>query len=264
MHKFIPGWIKDSADKHVKDWNAQLLIDRVTERPSQVSLRYLILTILNQLNLGSCVTNAGAQGIRAALVKAGDMRAKLLSRLFAYYYARAISPGNTSVDSGTQIRCFFDVIARIGYCPEEAWPYDITKFTKMPGSEALRAAFDQKTSVGYYRIFSTGKQRVSDICTAVAGGHTVVFGTQVGMDFMTWRPGDPALLPPSRSEGGHALLVAGYAPGPSEASIVFDICNSWGPDYGDGGYCTMADDYLAWDETADLWIVENTPIFSAA
>jgi C1A family cysteine protease len=262
--KFIHGWNRDSEAKKVKDYNATLLLDLVPARPTAASVRQYILSILDQQNLGSCVTNAGAQGVRAALVKAGDAQAKLLSRLFAYYYARAIDPGNTQVDSGTQIRCFFDAIARVGYCPEDVWPYDISKFTKMPGWAALRAAFDQKVSVGYYRISSTGQQRIEDICTAIAGGYAVVFGTLVGNEFMGYVTGAAPLNPPGKSLGGHALCAVGYQPGPVEGAVDFDICNSYGPEWGDQGFCTMTDTYMAWSETDDLWIAKSMPDFADA
>jgi C1A family cysteine protease len=259
MRKF--GWIPDSEDKKPKDWNAALLLERAV-RPPSASLRNLIPTILDQASLGSCVTNAGAQAVRAALIRAGNPHALLLSRLFAYYYARAISPGNTSVDSGTHLRCFFDVVRKLGYCPEAFWPYDTTQFARMPSKEAFRQAIDQKVSIGYYRIDSVGQRRIDDICTAVANGYVVIFGTTVGSNFVSYTPGAPALEPPADTLGGHALGVVGYKPGPKPGSVDFDIVNSWGPEYGDGGYCAMSDAYLAWDATSDLWIVESGPDFA--
>jgi C1A family cysteine protease len=264
MRKF--GWIPDDDSKRPLDWKAGALFaahELPAARPETADLRHLIPTILDQGNLGSCVTNAGAQAVRAALIRAGNPHALLASRLFAYYYARAISPGDTSVDSGTQIRCFFDVIRKLGYCPEAFWSYDIAKFTKMPSKEAFRQAIDQKTSIGYYRIDSVGQQRIADICTAVAAGYVVVFGTTVGLNFVTYTSSSPALVPPTDSLGGHALCVVGYRPGPTPGSVDFLIVNSWGADYGDAGYCWMSDAYLAWEATRDLWIVEHAPDFAA-
>jgi hypothetical protein len=224
MVQFVHGWIPDSDHKKVKDYNARLLLDRVSAPPPSASLRHLIPSILNQGNLG-------------------------------YYYARAASPGNTQVDSGTQIRCVFDAIRKLGYCPESAWPYDIDTFTFMPGAAAVRAAYDQRSI--YYRITSTGAQRITDICTAVAGDHAVVFGTPVSNSIFNADPTKP-LGPPIGEEivGGHAMTVVGYKPGRVAGIVDFDIVNSWGEEWGDHGYFTMADTYLAWSETTDLWIAE--------
>jgi C1A family cysteine protease len=255
MVQFVHGWIPDSDHKKVKDYNARLLLDRVSAPPPSASLRHLIPSILNQGNLGSCTAQAVAQAIRMDLIRKGVANAELLSRLFAYYYARAASPGNTQVDSGTQIRCVFDAIRKLGYCPESAWPYDIDTFTFMPGAAAVRAAYDQRSI--YYRITSTGAQRITDICTAVAGGHAVVFGTPVSNAIFDADPTKP-LGPPIGETiiGGHAMTVVGYKPGRITGIVDFDIVNSWGEEYGDHGYFTMSDTYLAWSETTDLWIAE--------
>lgn len=259
MRKF--GWIPDAAAKKIKDWNAAPLLAKVAARPAQASLRHLIVEILDQGPLGSCVANAGAQAVRAALVHGGAANPAALSRLFAYYYARAISPGSTQVDSGTEIRCFFDVIRKIGFCPEDAWPYDVAQFARMPPPETHQQAIDQKTAVGYYSITSIGRQRVEDVCNAIAAGHLVVFGTQVGAAFANYAPGAPAVDPPVDWLGGHALCVVGYRPGAAPGTIDFEVVNSWSEGWGDRGFCWMSEAYMAWDETRDLWIVETAPGF---
>lgn len=262
MVQFVHGWIPDSAAKKVKDFNANLLLERVVARPASVSLRHLIPSILNQGSLGSCTCNAVAQALRMALVREGNPNAELASRLFLYYYARAASPGNTQVDSGTQIRCVFDALRKIGYCRESTWPYDTSTFTFMPSAVAVRAAYDQRSAGGYFRISSTGAQRIDDICAAIAGGYAVVFGTPVSNAIFSTDPAKP-LGPPIGETivGGHAMTVVGYRPG-ADGTVDFDIVNSWGSDWGDGGFFTMASAYLAWDETSDLWIYENAPNFS--
>lgn len=42
------------------------------------------------------------------------------------------------------------------------------------------------------------------------------------------------------SHGGHAMLCVGY----SDPDRVFIVRNSWGPDWGDKGYCDIPYDYL--------------------
>jgi C1A family cysteine protease len=135
----------------------------------------------------------------------------------------------------------------------------------MPSAEALRAAYDQRSFAGYFRITSTDQARVADIRTALAAGYAVVFGTPVSNSIFNAEPGKP-LGPPIGEEiiGGHAMTVVGYQPGIAWGSTNFDVVNSWGPDFCDNGYLLMTDTYLAWSETSDLWIVETGPQFSAA
>jgi C1A family cysteine protease len=45
------------------------------------------------------------------------------------------------------------------------------------------------------------------------------------------------------------MLVVGYISGKG-----FIIKNSWGSSWGDGGFCIMKPEYLAWSRTQDLWV----------
>jgi hypothetical protein len=56
--------------------------------------------------------------------------------------------------------------------------------------------------------------------------------------------------------GGHAMAWGGY-----DANGV-DTLNSWGEEYGDKGWLRMSWDYVTWQRTSDLWIVERAPIYS--
>jgi hypothetical protein len=267
--QFVHGWNPDSEQKKIKDFNARIVLDRIIAKtpalPASGSLRSQVLSILNQGSIGSCTTQAVAQALRMALVRTGIADPELVARLFLYYYARAMSPGDTQVDSGTQIRCVFDVVRTLGCCPERLWPHDTDNFTFMPSADAMRAAYDQRSSAGYFRITSTGTQRIVDICTAIAGGHAVVFGTCVSNSIFNANCEKP-LGPPIGETiiGGHAMTVTGYTPGLAHGSVNFDIVGSWGADYGTNGYIALTDTYLAWSETSDLWIVDTAPNFAAA
>jgi C1A family cysteine protease len=260
MRKFC--WLPDPPK--AKDFNAVLKIQRTLALPLHVSLRNLIIAILDQGRLGSCVTNAIAQVWRAALIRAGIADPFLASRLFLYYFARALS-GSTQRDAGTYIRAGFDIIRKLGAPREEIWPYsdDLDTFRTMPSATALHAAYDQRAGVGYYRISEEGADRIAVIQQALAAGFLVVFGTQVSNRFQTWRVEFPPLTIPGGTEailGGHALVITGYdARGPE---IVFEILNSWGPGYGDAGYTKFTAEYIAWEGSQDFWIVEALPNFS--
>ena len=261
MRKFL--WKPDPPK--AKDWDASPKLRVRGPLPTKVLLRHLILSVLDQANLGSCVANAIFQAVRAALVRAGVVGAQLGSRLWGYYFGRA-QTGNTQADEGTYLRAVFDVIRKLGYPLEALWPYDDgpDKFRQMPSSAAVRAAYDQKTSVGYYRINSSDQQRVEDVKAALAAGYLVVFGTQVSNLFEAYAASSPPLTVPGKSEvilGGHALTIVGYEVLPDGATI-FEVLNSWGDFYGDHGYCKFTSEYVAWSESQDFWIVEAMPDFS--
>jgi C1A family cysteine protease len=247
-----------------KDWPATpiLKVAKMVMLPERMRLAQLITSILQQGGLGSCTANAVAQGLRAAMVRLGLSKPDLASRLFLYYFARAMID-STQVDSGAHIRNLFDVIRKLGFCPEPAWPYsdDLTTFKILPNAGAARLAFDQIGSLGYFRINSTGAERVADVRAAIAAEYTVVFGTQVSNKFAEYTAGSAPLGPPGAGEtilGGHALLVGGY----DLVTDDFDIVNSWGLEFGVNGWCKFKSSYLADDRSADFWIIETAPNFS--
>jgi C1A family cysteine protease len=258
--KFL--WQRDSPK--AKDWPAGKILEaaRPAVFPERIKLDRLIPGILDQESLGSCAANAVAQALRAAMVHFGATTPTLASRLFLYYFARAMD-ATTQVDAGTSIRSILDVIRKLGFCPEFSWLYDDgpDKFKLSPSSAAVRSAFDQLGGLGYFRIDSTGAQRVCDVRTANAAGYTVVFGTEVSNKFAEFKPDSAPLDPPSAGEtilGGHALLAAGY-----DTDFIW-IVNSWGLDYGINGWLKMTDAYIADDCSADFWIIETAPNFLEA
>lgn len=238
--------------------------------PPSWSNRKLILDILDQGQLGSCVANATAQAVRAAHVREGIDRPPLLSRLALYYLARAFTHDQHQ-DTGTYTRSACQALAKFGFCPEDVWPYDDTatpgahgevpRFARMPSPAAFRAGFDQIAATGpaaYMRITETGTARLDVIKRAIVAGYTVFFGTAVSERFCSVELGPTPQKPPIGEQiaGGHELLVVGYTP------EGFDICNSWGSTWNGEGYCTFAPEYLSWSETSDLWVIEAVPSFS--
>lgn len=248
----------------LKDWPAAPILRaaKMVALPEWVKLDRLIADILNQGGLGSCSSNAIVQGLRAAMIRLGFASPALASRLFLYYFMRAMI-GTTQEDSGSHIRNGFDVIRKLGFCPESEWPYsdDDTTFKILPSAGATRTAFDQLGGLGYFRIDSKGADRVADVRAALAADYTVVFGTLVSDKFAEFKRDSAPLGPPEPSEtilGGHALLVGGY----DLATDDFDIVNSWGPEYGIDGWCKFDSSYIADPRSGDFWIIETSPDFS--
>lgn len=232
-----------------------------TAPPARASCRHLIVDVLDQGGLSSCVANAGFQAIRASHMRQGVKKPKLGSRLFGYYLARAYGH-TTGFDSGTHLRAFFAAVNKFGFPPEDMWPYsddqtgDTPQFTRMPSSTAFRSAFDQRAPTLYRRIYEEGEARLTMVRRAVAAGHVICFGTDVSRDFVDGLLGTEPLRPPAVSAGGHAMCIAEYD------MDAFGIVNSWGRGFGDDGWCRFSDKYIAWSGARDFWIVESSPRFS--
>jgi len=252
------GWhpdpVKAIGDK--PDYDAEPLLG-ASMPPVAASASHLVAGIFNQGALSSCVANAGFQAIRAAQIRAGATAATA-SRLFGYFFARAIHAA-TKEDQGTYIRLFFQAMNTFGFPQEQFWPYNEALVNKMPSKNAIRMAFDQLAPTKYYRITSTGSERIRDIKRAIAEKHLVVFGTTVGQAFGSShiKPNVP-LGPPDAGTwmGGHAMCIDAYN------GDNFSIVNSWGTDWGDSGRCLFSADYLEWYRSNDFWVVDVAPNFS--
>ena len=252
------GWLPDKPKRpgEPPDHDAAPLL-AATPIPPAASNRRLIVDVLNQGQLGSCVANAIMQAIRASHVHQGIAGPRLGSRLYGYWCSRAFEHA-TAVDGGTYLRDFFRGLNKFGFCPEDAWPYDVSRFADLPSAAAFRAAFDQRSPTVYKSIVNAGLQRLDPVRRAVAAGYLVCFGTLVSEAFVR-EPLPAAPLPPPEGEpiaGGHAMVVVGYD------GDVFEVLNSWGDGWGERGYCRFSSDYLAWGQTQDLWIVTQAPEYS--
>lgn len=216
-------------------------------------------TPTNQYSAGSCVGCATADAVEVLNSIQGLPHVQL-SRLFVYSMARNLvdldgdGKGDVDRDDGTFIRVAFDVISKFGICREDVpverggWPYDLNKLHTLPSLRAMRAAAGCRIH-SYYRIMEPGSARLDAVLRALRGGHPVVFGTQVDQAFMDLRDGHPVSIPKGKSLGGHAMLVCGYVTGKG-----FIVKNSWGSNWGDGGFCIMRPEWLTWKGTRDLWV----------
>jgi C1A family cysteine protease len=248
------GWKKDPhSDKDYK-------FDQLKNRLSAVSFsgEHIIpenFPIYDQLSLNSCVANAtcGALEILMGLKQSNPAG---LSRLFVYWNARVYTK-ETDRDEGTYIRNAFDSLRTLGVCLENAWKYDPGMVFAQPNLESYKEG-DDNTIDSFYRIDSTGSQRLDDIETAIRANHPVVFGTGVSREFTQYTGGGKVWGPPSSSIGGHAMVVVGVRIA-SNGAREFLIRNSWGTSWGDDGHCWFNEDYLMSDQTNDLWVPTLVP-----
>lgn len=163
-------------------------------------------TPYDQLNLGSCVSNATGAAVDYARKRQGLVPYLPPSRLFIYYQGRVRGGYPLDQDTGLQIRDGFDVIAKDGAPPEETWPYVVDRFAQKPPSQAyLEAADDQAIKYG---AVADG-----DVDSTIASGYPVVYGFDVYESFewdTTARTG-VVPVPDKRREtylGGHAAVAA--------------------------------------------------------
>lgn len=237
---FRLGYIKDRhdpRDKHVA------LLGLPATIPVAASLRDHVVEVLDQGNTSSCVAHSWAQALRIADMVAGVKDPPLPSREYLYWNARAYD-GGPIADQGTQLRSCAQGIIKFGRPPESAWPFRESYINERPPWEAYREGYDARGVAGYRRVTT-----LAEIRQAIAAGHAVVGGTDVGESI--FQAGDGGIYaPPSGEEviGGHALTVVGYD------ANSFDLVNSWGPGWGkQGGFFRCTPGFMG--GFSDLWLV---------
>jgi len=218
--------------------------------PSVFSLRSELPSCYDQGQLGSCTGNAGAAIGQHALRKQG-LTEFTPSRLDLYYQARKIE-GTTRRDDGAQLRDIFKAMGKVGMASESLWPYDVTKFAKAPPASFNKEAL-KHVAVKYLAVAQT----LQDLKAAVVAGYPVAFGFTAYASLESDEVAKTGLLPmPKPHEqviGGHAVAIVGY----DDSRQLFEVRNSWGPDFGDGGYVWFPYAYvLSAKLSSDFWVVE--------
>lgn len=209
--------------------------------------------VLSQGQSNSCVAHAweGALLIESRNLGFKGKIAELGSRLFGYYNSRALH-GSQYTDSGTYLRSYAYALKRVGRTSESDWKFNIRKINKQPPLRVYQRAHAMAGLRGYYKIYSRGKYRLDDICTALEHGHPVVFGMRVDEEFLRKEGPITVGIPKGRLIGGHAMCIVGYDY--SDGSRRFKILNSHGNKWRAGGFCWFDESLMQWDRLDDLWV----------
>ncbi|MDE2103937.1 MAG: C1 family peptidase [Patescibacteria group bacterium] len=217
--------------------------------------------VYNQLALGSCTANGNAAVFERQEIAQGEP-AITPSRLFVYYCERELE-GTVASDSGAQVRTGIKVLASQGAPPESVWPYDIGSFAVKPPAEAYAQA-KKHEAISYQRVLTGGPG--APLRTAIAEHGPVVFGFVVPERFEspTWNPATEALdlpLPGEQYLGGHCVVATGYDFSRTMFPFdVFEVRNSWGEEWGNGGYFWMQAAWLAQPQlglSSDFWLIKR-------
>lgn len=240
------GWIPDLPDARDRMYRAP----RKMALPKSVDLRATCPKVYDQGDLGSCTANAIAAAIEFDQRKEKLAQPFTPSRLFIYYNERALE-GTVSTDSGAMIRDGIKSVASQGVCAEPMWPYVEPKFADRPPAPCYKAG-SLHPAVQYSRV----AQNLGDLKACLAAGYPFVFGFTVYESFESDAVAHSGIAGmPQAGEitlGGHAVMAAGY----DDASGRFLVRNSWGANWGLGGYFTLPYAYLTNANLADdFWTI---------
>jgi C1A family cysteine protease len=222
--------------------------DSSKEPPPRVDLRPYCSAVEDQSQSNSCCANAAAGAYeylckRVAMEKGDEVGD--ISRLFIYFVGRKNDQvrqgqeGTMVKDEGITLSAAANALEAQGACLESTWAFDLDKVNERPPPEAFEEAADYKvTEVKMVPVDLKAMKQ------CLAEGYPIVFGCKLTQAFFsapqgvvkTPNPDDPS----SAEHGRHAMLIVGY----SDSNQTFIVRNSWGPTWGDQGYCYMPYDYL--------------------
>jgi len=209
--------------------------------PPRMSLKAFAPTPGNQGSQGSCVGWASAYAARtlaeARRFKVGDRKAinqTSFSPAFVYNQIRVAGCGDGSLPWRA-----LDLMTEIGVPLLKDFPYTDSDCSREPQQRDLERASHYKIK-GYQRLFSSQSQaKHVGARRALANGNPAVIGMMVSENFMRSKgvyesTADDLEELRAGTLGGHAMAVIGYDD--TKFGGAFELINSWGADWGDGGF----------------------------
>lgn len=232
-----------------RDFKLSLFEAAPVALPAAVDLRPECPPVYDQLNLGSCSSNAVSLMFR--FVDRKDLLADFNpSRLALYYEARAME-GDQSLDNGSVIRDNIQVAVNAGLSPEADWPYDTSKVFTPPSQAALSDAKAHEATA----YLSVGIN-LDEMKGCLAAGYPFVIGLVTYENFQsteTLNTGD-VQMPVGAQTAGHAVCVVGY----DDALQRLRFRNSWGTRFGAQGDFTLPYAYATDGSLAfDVWTIRQ-------
>lgn len=220
--------------------------------PERVDHSTSVFTIFDQGATSSCVGHAWAAALALGMVLDGDPAPMLPSPLAIYYWARS-ETGDQDLDEGTYIRSAAKAVQKFGFPPFSEWPTEAARVNEGVPHRVYRAAFDRRGMRGYRRILMGD---LEGIRRALWAGSPVVFGMTVGESFLDHTGAGLIDVDSGPVAGGHAMAIVGYD------GDRFRIQNSWGTDWGDGGFAWVSSNRMK--QATDLWMADFDPSRGAA
>lgn len=248
--RLLQGWCPDLPDH--RDVMYYEVARQLKKLPVRVDLRNNFTpAVYDQGQLGSCTAHAGAALFKYHL-KAQGLHDIMPSRLKIYYDTRTIEH-TIKTDAGAQLRDVMKVMAKNGVCDESLWPYVEAKFADQPPVAAVKASL-QNVAIKYMRVDNTYPRQLQN---ALASAGPVMFGASLYTQFESDQAAKNGVIKmPKKTDkmlGGHGIAIWGY----DQKAQMYIVRNSWGPDWGDKGYCYMPFDYIHSNNLCDdFWCVE--------
>jgi len=256
-HHLKLNHIPSNSQKHVAEHkfhaekNSHLLKAIVYPDNLTLSTNY-DLQILDQGNIGSCVSNSFAGIVQS-------FTGMTPSRLYLYFNGLIGTGEDPRQDIGLDVLQAIPVFCKYGLTDESNWIYNENKFGVLPPQLAYQnAIFD-------YTITNTPiNQTDAAIKAALTKGQLVIFGMMIYTSFLSDAVAKTGIVPmpvvtKETIEGGHCMHIVGWTTYKDVQYYI--IRNSWGSGWGNngdpinpashkgkkGGFCFIPSEYILSD-----------------
>lgn len=243
-------WHRPSGGMQDVEYKEQPLDDKYTPPPGlgtkdTVDLRTFFGPVRDQSSLGACTSFAVVSMYEAMMSRAGVPPVEL-SPAYLYYYSNVM---NGRPGGGSNFAEQFGVMGRQGICSEALFFYDADNPAVKPSQQA-----DDEARL--HRVLRTKQLPLTNtpdkpeslrrnhalLTAALTEGYPVGISLKIYENFGA---DGPFILHPddstgAREDGWHALVLVGY----SEADGFYIARNSWGENFGEGGYCYIPMAYV--------------------
>lgn len=188
---------------------------------------------------GSCAAWATTYAARTILgTMQGAAREATFSPAYTFNLGKQIQAkkyGKTSMScqSGLMIPVALDLLRDSGAVTWAKFPYDASSCDRLPTSDESASAAQAK--IGGWATLETR----DSVRQALAQSRPVVFSMKVGKAFFDWSGSNVYSVTTSAQDDGlHAMTIIGY----DDEKAAFRVINSWGKQWGDGGYFWLSYD----------------------
>ena len=155
------------------------------------------------------------------------------STIFTYYNQHVMEGDDVKEDSGSTVEIALDCVRKLGACNAKVWP-NTKPFSKKPSKAAYKDGLKGHEVTTYHQVKS-----LLQIKKAINKGYPVPAAMTWAFKYVdsnTWIFRDPTKEEIDECDKGHAIVIVGY----DDEKQIFEIRNSWGPNWCNGGYAYIS------------------------